>query len=91
MAEAMVAFTISPWMAYRLFRKESKSGDGGPVGELPEDTELPKEGRISKLYSWVMDPMIDRSFLRYLFLAGVATLLVVAIYGPESWMRWPSG
>jgi multidrug efflux pump subunit AcrB len=74
----MVAFTISPWMAFRLFRKESKSADE-PKGELPEDSELPKEGRISRLYSWVMDPMIERSFLRYIFLAGVATLLIVAM------------
>jgi multidrug efflux pump subunit AcrB len=75
----MVAFTISPWMAYRLFRKESKGTSDEPTGELPEDTELPKEGKISRLYSWVMDPMIERSLLRYIFLAGVATLLIVAM------------
>jgi multidrug efflux pump subunit AcrB len=75
----MVAFTISPWMAYRLFRKESKSASDEPTSELPEDTELPEEGKISRLYSWIMDPMIKRSLLRYLVLAGVATLLVVAM------------
>jgi multidrug efflux pump subunit AcrB len=75
----MVAFTISPWMAYRLFRKESKSASDEPTSELPEDTELPEEGKISRLYSWIMDPMIKRSLLRYIFLAGVATLLVVAM------------
>ena len=75
----MVAFTISPWMAFRLFRKESKGGSDEPAGEMPEDTELPKEGRISRLYSWVMDPMIERSLVRYIFLAGVATLLIVAM------------
>ncbi len=75
----VVAFTISPWMAYRLFRKESKGGNNEPNGELPEDAELPKENKISKLYSWIMDPMIKRSMLRYVFLAGVATLLIFAI------------
>ena len=74
----VVAFTISPWMAYRLFKKESKGG-GEPDGELPEDSDLPKEGRVSKLYSWIMDPMIKRSMVRYFFLAGVATLLIFAI------------
>ncbi|MCG6949474.1 MAG: efflux RND transporter permease subunit [Acidobacteria bacterium] len=75
----MVAFTISPWLAYRLFRKESETGAEEPNEELPEDTELPAEGRISKLYSFIMKPLIGRSLLRYLFLAGVATLLIAAI------------
>jgi multidrug efflux pump subunit AcrB len=75
----MVAFTISPWMAFRLFRKESKVSSDEPAGELPEDTGLPEEGKISRLYSWVMDPMIKRSLARYTFLAGVATLLIVAM------------
>ncbi len=74
----MVAFTISPWMAYRLFRKESK-GEDDSKGVPLEDSGLPEEGRISKLYSWVMDPMIKRSVLRYAFLAAVATLLVFAM------------
>jgi multidrug efflux pump subunit AcrB len=75
----MVAFTISPWMAYRLFRKESASTGDQPTSELPEDTELPEEGKISRLYSWIMNPMVNRALLRYIFLAGVATLLVVAM------------
>ena len=75
----VVAFTISPWMAYRLFRKESKGGGDEPTGEVPDESELPKEGRVSRLYSWIMDPMIKKSVLRYLFLAGVATLLIFAM------------
>jgi multidrug efflux pump subunit AcrB len=74
----MVAFTISPWIAFRLFRKDSDK-KAEPSGEMPEDTELPEEGKISRLYSWIMSPMIKRAFLRYLFLAGVATLLIVAM------------
>jgi len=75
----MVAFTISPWLAYRLFRKESKGGDDDSSEELPENFESPKEGRVSRIYSWIMDPMIQRPVLRYLFLAGVATLLIIAM------------
>ena len=75
----MVAFTISPWLAFRLFRKESKGGDDESSEELPEDFESPQEGRVSRIYSWIMDPMIQRPVLRYLFLAGVATLLIIAM------------
>ncbi len=75
----IVAFTISPWMAFRLFRKESKGGDDESSEELPEDFESPREGRVSRIYSWIMDPMIQRPVIRYFFLAGVATLLIVAM------------
>ena len=75
----MVAFTISPWMAYRLFRKKSSSDEEDATGAPPEDPELPEEGKISRLYSWIMDPMIKKSVLRYIFLASVATLLIFAM------------
>ncbi len=75
----MVAFTISPWMAYRLFRKKPTSEDSDATSEPTEDTGLPEENRVSKLYSYLMNPLIDRPLLRYLFLAGVATLLIAAI------------
>jgi multidrug efflux pump subunit AcrB len=75
----MVAFTISPWMAYRLFRKKPADEESDSTTGPPEDTGLPEEGRISKLYSFLMDPLVRRPLLRYLFLAGVATLLIAAV------------
>jgi len=75
----MVAFTISPWLAFRLFRKESRSDRGEAKSEPPEDTGLPEEGKISRIYSFVMNPLIGRPVLRYAFLAGVATLLIAAM------------
>jgi multidrug efflux pump subunit AcrB len=73
-----VAFTISPWLAYRLFRrraeKDAVSGRGGPdLDDGSEDT------RLGKLYSVVMRPMIRTRVLRYLFLAAVAGLLLVSM------------
>jgi multidrug efflux pump subunit AcrB len=75
----MVAFTISPWMAYRLFRKEEKGSPKSTAAGPPEDSELPDEGKISRLYGFVMNPMIGRPMLRYFFLAAVATLLIAAM------------
>ena len=75
----MVAFTISPWMAYRLFRKEKNGSKGSATTGPPEDSELPEEGKISRLYGFVMNPMIGRPLLRYVFLAVVATLLIAAM------------
>ena len=75
----VVAFTISPWMAYRLFRKESKVDGGKATESEPEEFGIPEERGLSKLYSWVMDPVIKKSALRYIFLAVVATLLIFAM------------
>jgi multidrug efflux pump subunit AcrB len=80
MFSLMVAFTISPWLAYRLFRKEFKSEEEDiPGREPPEEDEGVEEGRVSRLYSFFMRPLIRRRLARYLFLAGVAGLLALAM------------
>jgi multidrug efflux pump subunit AcrB len=72
-----VAFTISPWLAYRLFRKEAERDDN--AGSPDEEFEGPKDGLISRIYSRAMQPLIRSRALRYIFLAGVALLLVGAM------------
>jgi len=73
-----VAFTISPWLAFRLFKKEY--GDGDTVAEEPpaKDDGVP-EGRLARLYSSIMRPMIRSGLLSGVFLAVVAALLVIAM------------
>ncbi|MEE4273448.1 MAG: efflux RND transporter permease subunit [Thermoanaerobaculales bacterium] len=73
-----VAFTISPWLAYRLFKKEAESAELDKDSP-PEDTGLPEEGRISRLYGAAMRPLIRSGIWRTVFLAGVALLLVAAM------------
>ena len=75
----MVAFTISPWMAYRLFRKKPATKDADATSGPPGDAGLGEDGKISRLYSFLMGPLVRRPLLRYLFLAGVATLLIAAV------------
>ncbi len=78
MFSLIVAFTISPWLAYRLFRKQYRKEENAE-GEPPEEDEGVKEGAVSRLYSFFMKPLIRKPLLRYLFLAGVAGLLVFAL------------
>jgi len=75
----LAAFTISPWIAFRLFRQGAEKAGVDQGAGPPEDTELPEEGKISRIYSYIMDPLIGRPVLRYAFLAGVATLLIAAM------------
>jgi multidrug efflux pump subunit AcrB len=72
-----VAFTISPWLAYRLFKKEAASdeNDKGPH----EDLQTVEDSFLSRIYHKIMQPLIRSPGLRYLFLAGVALLLVGAM------------
>ena len=71
-----VAFTISPWLAYRLFKKEAKEGS---ASEVSDDFEAVEEGTIARIYSRLMQPLIRSRALRYIFLAGVALLLAGAM------------
>jgi len=74
----MVAFTISPWLAYRLFRREHERGLNEPVPG-PEVDSPSEEGRLGRLYATLVRPLIRSRVLRYMFLAGVAGLLVLAM------------
>jgi multidrug efflux pump subunit AcrB len=70
-----VAFTISPWLAYRLFKKEASTSKD----EAGKDHQVAEDGMISRIYSRVMQPLIRSQVLRYLFLGGVALLLAGAM------------
>ncbi len=73
----MVAFSISPWLAYRLFRKVYEKSEVKP-GSGPEEVEQPKDTLISRVYSAFMRPLVASPLLRTLFLAGVFALLLLS-------------
>jgi multidrug efflux pump subunit AcrB len=73
-----VAFIISPWLAYRLFRREFEKAERKPDAE-PDPEGGHQDGLLARLYSAVMRPMIRRPMLRYLFLGSVAGLLVLSM------------
>jgi multidrug efflux pump subunit AcrB len=75
----IVAFTISPWLAFRLFRRESSSTGEGPDRDPSPDSGANEDGFVARFYSKVMTPLIGRSLARYVFLAGVAFLLIAAM------------
>ncbi len=70
-----VAFTISPWLAFRLFKKEAAKDDV----DSAEDHQTVEEGFLSRNYSRLMQPLIRSRVMRYLFLAGVALMLAGAM------------
>jgi multidrug efflux pump subunit AcrB len=62
-----VAFTVTPWAALHLLGKRG--------GEGKEE----KEGKITRLYRWLMGHLIYNAKWRGLFLLGILVLLLAAV------------
>lgn len=62
----IVAFLVTPWATIRLLKPHAAHG------------EEEKEDRFTILYRRIMDHLIHRGVVRYLFLGGVAFLLLAA-------------
>jgi multidrug efflux pump subunit AcrB len=71
----VVAFTVTPWAALRVLRRHAAHLSAGHGTELadPEPRDF-----FTRLYHRVMDPMIASARWRWIFLGGVAALLLAA-------------
>jgi multidrug efflux pump subunit AcrB len=65
----LVAFSVSPWIAYRLFGRDSERGKGG-------DVEAEAETWTARAYRWVMRPFIEKPLYRLVTLIIVVALLL---------------
>ena len=66
-----IAFMVTPWAAYRLFRKLDAAH--GAAGE-----EAPA-GAVARVYRAAMSALVRRPALRWPFFGGVALVLVLAM------------
>ncbi|MEM9556134.1 MAG: efflux RND transporter permease subunit [Acidobacteriota bacterium] len=86
----LVAFVVSPWLTYRLFRRQTERSttEEADANETPsatddldaaalESSEAPKG--LLRLYARLMTPLLERAWRRWAVLAGVALLLVLSI------------
>ena len=72
----IVAFVVSPWLTFRLFRKHvaKLAAEGGePHGETSE------ESRLHKLYQRLFTPLLESAPKRWTLLAAVALLLALSV------------
>ncbi|MCS7314938.1 MAG: efflux RND transporter permease subunit, partial [Bryobacterales bacterium] len=63
----IVAFLVTPWAAVRIL----KPSRGHAEGE--------REDRLTRLYRWVMKPLLEKRLLSWAFLAGVFLLLAGSV------------
>jgi multidrug efflux pump subunit AcrB len=67
-----IAFMVTPWAAYRLFRRAHAS-DSGAEGEAAS------AGAVARLYRGVMNTLVSRPAARWPFFAGVVVILLAAL------------
>jgi len=73
----IVAFVISPWLTFRLFRSYAEA-HAKKAGSAP-DAETAKEDRLHRFYARLFAPLLERAWRRWALLGGVALLLGVSI------------
>jgi len=66
-----VAFMVTPWAAYRLFRKLQEHGHG--------ESEARPDSAPTRLYRRAMHALIERPALRWPFFGAVAAILLLAM------------
>jgi len=72
----LIAFVVSPWLTYKLFRRYAEShvrADGDP------DAETEDEGRLHRFYAAMFRPLLANAWRRWALLGGVAGLLVLSM------------
>ena len=65
----VVAFTITPWMAYHVLRRKYSAGSaGGHVDHDPHDLETIKQSRLYKVFYPLMAPLLHSRWVAWSFL-----------------------
>ena len=78
LASLAVAFIVTPYLGYRLLRghvAHAPAGGGAP-DQAPEGEET---GRVGRLYTRLLTPLMDRRGRRLAFYGGVVALLVASV------------
>ena len=89
----IVAFTITPWLAYhvlhRKYEKAAESGSASHVEHDPHDMDAIKQSRLYKVFYPLMAPLLHSRLVAWSFLLGMA-LLTVAADGPGGHAQRPA-
>ena len=76
----VVAFTITPWLAYHVLkRKYSGGGTGSHEEHDPHDMESIKQSRLYKVFYPLMAPLLHSRLVAWSFLLGMTVLTVAAM------------
>ncbi len=68
----LIAFTVTPWLALKLMK--------GPGGDAHADTadEQAAPGKLQRLFTWLLTPLLASARKRWLLLAGIMAALLLS-------------
>lgn len=72
----LVAFTITPWLAYHVLRRKYSNGEAGSHGEHhdPDDLDALKQSRLYKVFYPLMAPLLHWRLVAWGFLLTMVLL-----------------
>ncbi|QQR76129.1 MAG: efflux RND transporter permease subunit [Holophagales bacterium] len=73
----LVAFVVSPWLTFRLFRKHAEAM--AAIGHAAPDAETAEETRLHRLYQKLFAPLLASPVKRWALLGAVGVLLLAAV------------
>jgi multidrug efflux pump subunit AcrB len=76
----LIAFVVSPWLTFRLFRKFAEAHLKGEEHFAPAalGVEAPAEDRLVRLYRKLFTPLLSHAGRRWALLGGVVALLLLS-------------
>ncbi|HQU41801.1 MAG TPA: efflux RND transporter permease subunit, partial [Pirellulales bacterium] len=76
----LVAFTITPWLAYHMLKSEYEAGGTEEAEQLdPDDPETIKQSRLYKFFYPLMAPLLHSRLVAWGFLLTIVALTVAAM------------
>lgn len=75
----LVAFTITPWLAYHLLRRKYTEGGGEHAEHDPHDMDAVRQTRLYKIFYPLMAPLLHSRLVAWSFLVGMVVLTVAAM------------
>ena len=76
----LVAFTITPWLAYHVLRRKwSAGGTGADAHHDPHDLDAVRQSRLYKVFYPLMAPLLNSRAVAWSFLIGMVLLTVAAM------------
>jgi multidrug efflux pump subunit AcrB len=76
----VVAFTITPWLAYHVLRRKySAGGTGSHEHHDPHDLDAVKQSRLYKVFYPLMEPLLHSRLVAWSFLIGMVVLTIGAM------------
>jgi multidrug efflux pump subunit AcrB len=73
----LVAFVVSPWLTFRLFRKFAEAHLKGE-SHFQAGAEAPAEDRLLRFYRKLFTPLLTHASRRWALLGGVVVLLLLS-------------